>query len=318
MKFIKPKIFEDAACTAIKNPVIKILVFILVFSVASSAQSLIPTIMAFPYIMKYTSELTDTPTIEQALSIAMKAINEQPVMLANLFCTVLTTIIVILFCKFLEKRPLSSMGFVKSHAGRDYLVGTGVGLLMFSAVVGVNLMFGALTFDGVNTNINIGIILIFFVGYLLQGMSEEVVFRGYLMTDIGGTHSTVLAVFISSLAFGLMHLLNSGVTVLSVVNIFLVGAFLAIYMICFENIWGVCAIHSLWNFSQGHVFGISVSGMAESESLLLTSPVESRTLINGGSFGAEGGLGTTIVLVVSLAVLILYMIKKKKIVFNKK
>ena len=106
---------------------------------------------------------------------------------------------------------------------------------------------------------------------------------------------------------------------LAVVNLFLVAVFFALYMICFDNIWGACAIHSVWNYAQGNIYGIKVSGIEVHAASVfsVTSPQES-SLINGGAFGAEGGLGTTVVLLVSLALLIVYMIKTGKAGYDEK
>ena len=92
-------------------------------------------------------------------------------------------------------------------------------------------------------------------------------------------------------------------TLLAYINIFLFGLFLALLFIRFENIWIVGALHSIWNFAQGNLFGIQVSGMQLQPSLIKSDVKEGWELINGGSFGVEGGLAVTVVLAVTLGIL---------------
>ena len=68
-------------------------------------------------------------------------------------------------------------------------------------------------------------------------------------------------------------------------NLTLFGVFASVYFIKRGNIWGIGAIHSIWNFAQGHFYGIKVSGMDSSCSLLNSVFVDGKDLINGGNFG---------------------------------
>ena len=81
-------------------------------------------------------------------------------------------------------------------------------------------------------------------------------------------------------------------------------------MIHFDNIWGVCGIHSVWNFTQGNLYGISVSGSGQSESIFRTSQNSSHAFLTGGEFGIEGSIATTIVLLTGTAIVLL-MHKKR-------
>ena len=322
MNIRRPKMFEDASVGRVNKLILHVLIFFAVFLVISLAQSIVPSIVTSVEMVKamsaYTMEEISSFTYEQTMEISMAIAGLPSVMLASLYATVISTILTVIFCRFIEKRPLSSIGMVKKNCVRDYLVGMLVGLVMFSAVIGVNLLFGAMTFDGLNSSVNVGMLLLYFGGYFFQGMSEEFLCRGYLMNSIGGKHHMAWAVGISSVVFGLLHSFNNGISVLAMVNLILVGLFLAVYMICFDNIWGACAIHSVWNFVQGNIYGVSVSGMPLSETLFFTSNTDTGALMNGGSFGAEGGLGCTIVMVLSLAALVGYMVATGRITFGKK
>lgn len=81
-----------------------------------------------------------------------------------------------------------------------------------------------------------------------------------------------------------------------------------------ENIWVVGAFHSLWNFAQGNIYGIQVSGNSLQPAILNSSNVKGHGLINGAGFGLEGGLGVTLVLGLGIAYLVYNLNKQGKIV----
>lgn len=310
----RPEMYNGAAKGKSGGIIKTLLVFVLFMIIVSIAQGIIPMIMSFIEGVKFAMSGASPEEFDvNAMT------NSLPFRLVSLFTTVFATIGAIIYCVCIEKRTISSMGVKKEHAARDYLVGCLIGFVMFSAVVLVNVMLGGMKFESFNSNVSIGLLLLFLAGFIIQGMSEEFVCRGYLMNTIGGNHSMVAAVIISSVAFMALHLGNKGLSAIALVNLVLIAVFFAVYMICFDNIWGVCAIHSIWNFAQGNIYGIKVSGTdLNTVPVFTVTQTGKSSLINGGAFGAEGGLGTTIVILVSLALLALYMVKTGKAGFAEK
>ena len=147
------------------------------------------------------------------------------------------------------------------------------------------------------------------MGFVIQGMSEEVLVRGFFMVSLGNRCHTAIAVGISSVAFALLHLANPGISLLALLNLTLFGVFMAVYVLRTDDLWGACAIHSAWNFAQGNLVGIRVSGMAQLPTLAIMNPVGEQSLFHGGAFGLEGGL---IVTVVTLAAIVLTLFLPKK------
>ncbi len=157
-------------------------------------------------------------------------------------------------------------------------------------------------------------ILGYLVGYLVQGMAEEVLCRGYLFVSLSRRHSVVYSAVLSALFFAMLHGANSGLTPLAVFNLFLFGIFAALLLVKCENIWVVGAFHSLWNFAQGNIYGIQVSGNSLQPAILNSSNVKGHGLINGAGFGLEGGLGVTLVLGLGIVYLVYNLNKQGKIV----
>lgn len=283
-----------------KNVVTICLVFILVFIIGNILSS-IPTTIYMLHDFSRLGILTNPQAIiEYSKNIPANT------MIITLFSTILTTIVALIYCKCIEKRSLSSMGIVKKKSVSLYLKGLLLGFIIFSLAVLIAFLCGSVRFK-FNNSANFFTILLFFLGYLIQGFNEEVLFRGYLLVSLSNRTSVRNAILISSIFFSIFHGLNPGVTILGIINIALYGIFASLYILKYQNIWPVAAFHSIWNFLQGNFYGFSVSGMAANNSILNIT-TSKYPIINGGSFGMEGGIAVTIVLILG----ILFLMKKKK------
>lgn len=224
-------------------------------------------------------------------------------------------IVCFLIVKFKEKRNISSMGFgLRKKAIIDYLEGFGLGIIMIGiAWIGI-VLFGNTLFELQLNNITkasfIMPFLLMLFAWIIQGASEEIMLRGYMLPVLGIKAGPKFAIFASSFIFSGLHLLNSGITLLSIINLALFGIFAAFYAIKSENLWGICALHSAWNFAQQNIFGTLVSGGAVYDSALISTTYLENNIINGGTFGPEGGIMVTLVLVIAIGIQI-FQAKKK-------
>lgn len=303
------RMFEESKkSTASDNIIITLVIFMIMLIVIQLVESIIPTIMSNPE-MQQRIAAEGTSDMARLMEIGTEIMMQEKYLIPSLFCTVFGTLISIIYCRFIEARHLTSMGMRKEKAGIHYLQGLLVGFVMISGATLLSVLFGISDIT-MCTSINWGVIVLFFFGFIVQGMSEEFIFRGYLMNTLGGRHNPWLAVIISSAAFSLAHILNPGFNVFIFLNLTLFGIFAGLYMIAFDDIWGACAIHSIWNFTQGNFYGISVSGTGVNESVFRTKAVSSITLLSGGDFGIEGSVVTTIVLIAA-CIPVLLKIKKQ-------
>ncbi len=227
------------------------------------------------------------------------------VTLVQLFATALCTVGVIFYCRRIEQRSLTSMGLHRRNLLREYGIGTVVGILLISLCLGVCLVTGSMTLAF--GSFSPVMLVLFLVGFLIQGMSEEVICRGYMMVSVSRRNALWLAVMTNAVTFALLHLGNPGIGPLPLLNIALFGVLESVYVLKRGDLWGACAIHSLWNFFQGNVFGISVSGLNMGSSPLIATPTEGHQLINGGSFGLEGGLAVTLVIGIATLLMIFFL-----------
>jgi membrane protease YdiL (CAAX protease family) len=276
---------------------IEIGIFVGVFLVTTILQTILAAVAMVPVVF---SQLSSGGSFD----LSGQVLDSPEFTMIALFATIATIVGAFLYCRFLEGRKISTLGFRTSKIAREYLVGMLVGLVLFSAAVLICVLTGTLTYEGLAYG-SAGLIVVFFLGFLIQGMSEEVLCRGYFLISLARKQNLIVAIVVSSSAFGALHLLNDGVSALAIFNIILFGCFMAVYLIKRGNIWGAAAIHSMWNFTQGNIFGIQVSGMSKMESVFAFDATQGGELINGGAFGLEGGLAVTAVLAVALVIALL-------------
>jgi hypothetical protein len=221
----------------------------------------------------------------------------------------------ILYMWFAERRSFPAMGFIRKNWLLRYLAGLCCGFVMFLIVLLISaaLTGGNIVFSG---SITPGMFLFALGGFMIQGMAEEAEVRGYMFLSISRTHKEYIGVICSSLFFGVMHLLNSGVTVLSVVNTTLFGFAFCLMFIVSENIWFIAAFHTAWNFAQGNIFGMSVSGHESAPGLFTVELPEGSEILTGGSYGIEAGVITTAAALVLIAISLVIIRKRRNTASN--
>ena len=285
---------------------LELLVFVAVFVVGEIAEAifLVPGNLILLFTNADYVDATMTGNIERAIEIGIQITASDAYVILSLFATLGMIIVAFLFCKLLQKRPLRTLGFRKGGIAKEYIIGIAAGFLVFSAAVLICVVTGALTLEGLSPKFSVGLFLLFTAGFMVQGMSEEVLCRGYFMVSVARRYPVVIAILANALFFAALHLLNQGISVLAFLNLVLFGVFASVYFIKRGNIWGVAAFHSVWNLVQGNFYGIRVSGMEMQCSVLQSDMVAGKEIWNGGAFGLEGGLAVTIVYVVGIAVLL--------------
>lgn len=216
--------------------------------------------------------------------------------------------------KWYEKRPFWTLGLEWRGAWFNYLRGVLAGLLMFAVSVGLPAALGFIAVEGESTQPQgmaaLGGVLLVFLGWTVQGPAEEALARGWLLPVIGARYRPLWGISISSLVFAAYHALNFVnlqldplVIFIALFNLFLFGVFTALYALREGSLWGVFAIHAAWNWAQGNLFGLEVSGQPAAGGTLFNLMEAGPDAITGGPFGPEGGLAVTFVLLVSSAVI---------------
>lgn len=94
----------------------------------------------------------------------------------------------------------------------------------------------------------------------MQGMTEEVIFRGYLQGRLEKEVSKRWAILISALAFALAHLGNSGVGINALIGLTLFGILMSLFRTYTGDLWLAGAFHSAWNFAEDRYLGPQFQG----------------------------------------------------------
>ena len=229
-------------------------------------------------------------------------------LLITLFSFAFISLLIFFRVKVIEKRSLSSIGFNKNNWLKKYSLGFLIGLVMMSIIVLILLLFGYITVEknpiqpvGVSA---ISSVLVILFGWIIQGATEEIVTRGWLLNVLSTKYNIGVGLLISSTLFGLMHLTNPNVNYIAVINIILVGLFYGLYVIKTNDLWSVCGMHSAWNFAQGNIFGFEVSGLDISVGTLIDLNLVENDFITGGVFGPEASIVATFVLLLSIIILL--------------
>ena len=130
---------------------------------------------------------------------------------------------------------------------------------------------------------------------MVAGVVEEILFRGLLFrlsSKIVGTWGALL--FTAGL-FGATHAFNPGATVGSSLAIALeAGMLLGAAYAATARLWVPIGLHIGWNFTEGALFGMSVSGHGMTGGLV-RGTLSGPPLLTGGKFGPEASLVAVLV-----------------------
>ncbi len=179
------------------------------------------------------------------------------------------------------------MPFDKKGSFLRYATGYVLGLAFFALIWGIAVLGKAFSVSVIWQNSNWTVLLAFLLGFGMQGMTEEVIFRGYLQGRLEKEVSKRWAILISALAFALAHLGNSGIGINALIGLTLFGILMSLFRTYTGDLWLAGAFHSAWNFAEGPLFGTPVSGINGTSVILASRPVSGSAMLNGGTFGIE-------------------------------
>ncbi|MHC1748449.1 MAG: lysostaphin resistance A-like protein [Cellulosilyticaceae bacterium] len=210
------------------------------------------------------------------------------------------------FVKKIKKWESGTLGFYKESSVKQYLMGALIAFVALTTIVIILMLTGQIAMRFTVNSISlggVGIAIIIILGWIVQGASEEMLLRGYLFQGVSSIAGWYKGLIISAVIFAFLHVGNSGITVISMLNILLCGLSLGLLCMVQQSIWGACAFHAVWNLLQGNVYGSPVSGVHNGLSLFQISYTES-TIFNGAGFGIEGSFLTTIFFIIMITVLV--------------
>lgn len=243
--------------------------------------------------------------------------NVHPGMAANLFWQSLTCLFVLMaafkaMMSMFDHRTLVSMGLAFFAGWQRQLVhGILVGGAMLLLVVLLEMSCGSLRFSVIPQASLASSGLFSIIFFAIAAAKEEIIFRGYAFQRLAESVTPAGAIAVSSAFFGVAHLANPHRTWISTVNTMLVAIPFCIAYLRTRSLWMPIGMHFIWNLLQGFVFGLPVSGLVLSASVL-TSHVQGAVWLTGGAYGPEASL----LAMVAILVGIIYLATMKSIYTN--
>jgi membrane protease YdiL (CAAX protease family) len=163
----------------------------------------------------------------------------------------------------LDRRPvagaretLAGLGLARHRAFRLLAAGFGLGAVAMSVVLAFSVATHAVHLEGWNPHrlgpasaiwLTSGY-LVFFLGV---GFTEELLFRGYILHNLGERMPLWAALTVSSVLFGLFHGLHASVADLA--EIMLGGFMLGLLRLTTGTLWVPIGLHAAWDFIENGI-----------------------------------------------------------------
>jgi membrane protease YdiL (CAAX protease family) len=272
---------------AIKKGWLRALVGFIVISVFSS-------LGAIPFVI---SGVITSEMMEMSASDMFNEVGVNMMFSFMLFQFVGALFAIFIFRKFVDRQSFVSLGFTLTNHKADLMKG----LVWGAALISVG-FFALYIFDFLSiVETDFGAIqwLSYLAFFAIVAFNEEILVRGYILTNLMASMNKYWALIVSALLFSVMHLTNDNTSLISTINLFLAGIMLGIYTIHKRNLWFPIAMHFTWNFFQGPLLGFEVSGTKMDS--VISQQVSGNSLITGGAFGFEGSLLLTVMMIASTA-----------------
>ncbi len=212
------------------------------------------------------------------------------------------------YAHFIERRTPSELALpgMARQLGTGMLIGTG----LYTACVLILMVLGIYRIVGLNPLSY----LIPALGMVLSsGIYEELLFRGVLFGSVERWFGSWAALLVSSLAFGLVHLINPQGTIEGALFIAVeAGILLAAAYMLTRRLWLSIGFHLSWNYTQSAIFSGIVSGN-DAQQGLIKSTIHGPNWLTGGSFGVESSV-LALLLCTMTGIIMLVMATKRRMI----
>lgn len=154
---------------------------------------------------------------------------------------------------------------------------------------------------------------LFLLTAVAPGITEEIISRGILFRLTEEGLGTWIALAVSALFFGFAHSFNPGATPWTSAAISIeAGLLFGLLYHVTRSLWWCIGLHAGWNFVQGAVFGIPVSGIRVDG--IADSTMQGPDWLDGGGFGAEASVLTVLTCCIASLLLLRRMLRDRSVV----
>lgn len=210
---------------------------------------------------------------------------------------------------FIEQRSISELSL--PGMGRELGMGALIGAGLYALCELILMALGIYRITGLNS---LSFMIPAIAMAISSGVFEELLFRGVLFRSIETWFGSWAALVVSSLVFGLTHLINPEATLEGALFIAVeAGVLLAAAYMLTRRLWLSMGFHVAWNYTQSAIFSSIVSGNEASQGLI-RSTIQGPDYLTGGNFGVESSVLALLFCTATGIVMIVMAVKKGKIV----
>lgn len=214
-----------------------------------------------------------------------------------------TLLVLALWVIFYERRSFWSLGLRDRRVVARFAAGVLGGIALVAIPIVILAVLGQFTTDATDSHTTTGTAAVWIVVslipvWIVQGSTEEIVVRGYLLQWHGlQLKNGWVAVLLPSIGFAVVHLDFHPIVL---INIILIALFFSFLSLAQGSIWLAAGIHAGWNMAQSNIFGAPVSGSTRDVALFTFGADNgSSDVLTGGDFGVEGSIVTTVVILIA-------------------
>ena len=235
-------------------------------------------------------DFKDTPLLSVAVAIVLALV---------------VMAIYIAWGRLIERREVSELSL--PGAGREWAIGGLIGIVLYTGCVLLLALYGMYHSEGLNP---LSFMIPAAAVAIKSSVFEELLFRGVLFKSVEDMAGSWIAIIVSSLVFGIIHLINPDATIAGAIYIAIeAGLLLAAAYLVTRRLWMAIGFHMLWNYVQSGIFGGIVSGGVALPGLL-QSKIEGPTFYTGGNFGMEQSVFALILCTVTGVILLAIAIRR--------
>lgn len=191
-----------------------------------------------------------------------------------------------------EGRPVGVYGFpVRIAFGKLFWQGWFFGFFEIAAVIGLTAAFGGYSFGSLaeHGGAIAGWALFWTLFFIVVGLFEEFLFRGYTLYTLADGIGFWPAVVLLSLCFGAVHISNKGETWTGVAGVVVVGLFWSFTLRRTGSLWFALGMHASFDFGETFLFSVPDSGMVF-PGHLSNATLQGPRWLTGGTAGPEAGV----------------------------
>jgi uncharacterized protein len=208
-----------------------------------------------------------------------------------------------LMTRFVDRIPLAAIGLSPRRAGRDLVVGIGLGVAWIGASLGAAWLVGCLAWQPLG-RVSIPALAGAAVSLVGNVLGQQLLLCGYTLRTLRARLGLPVAVVVGAALFSLCHAPAFHGAWLPAVNVFAAGLVFALARSASGNLWLPMGMHLAWNGLLGPVLGLSVSGSDQLARGWSAFALRGPVLLCGGDFGLEGGLLVTLTTALAVAVFV--------------